>query len=69
MALEGCDQGFGGIVPDLDRSVVGSCEEVRLVGLRVVVNEVDSLRLMRLEGVVGRRAAERPDLDSPVETG
>lgn len=68
MAFECCDQRFRGVVPYFDSSVVRCGKQIRLIGLRVVVDEVDALGFMRLESKVRRRATERPDLDGSVET-
>lgn len=68
VALEGCNECLRGVVPDLHGLVVGGGEEVWLVGLRVVIDVVDTLRFVGLEGEVGMGGAEVPDLDSAIQT-
>ena len=53
VAFEGSDQGLGGVIPNLNGAVVGGGKEVRLVGVRVVVDVVDTLGLVGLEGEIG----------------
>lgn len=69
VAFESGDQGLGGVIPDLDGSVVRSGKEVWLVGVRVVIDVVDTLGLVGLEGEVGGGRSKTPDLDSSVKTG
>ena len=68
VSFKGGDQGLCGVIPNLDGSVVGSGEEVGLVRVRVVVDMVDTLCLVSLEGEVGSRRSKTPDLDSSVKT-
>lgn len=53
----------------LDSLVVRGSQEVWLVRARVVINVVDSFRLMGLQCEVGVRGTEVPDLDSSVQAG
>lgn len=69
VTLEGCNQRLGGVVPDLDGAVIGGGKEVGLVGVRVVVDVVDALGLVRLESEVGGRRSETPDLDGAIQRG
>lgn len=46
VAFEGSNQALCRVIPDLDRPVVTSGEEVWLVGMGVVVNPVHTLRLV-----------------------
>ena len=66
VALEGSDERLGRVVPDLDCAVVGSGEEIRLVGVWVVVDGVDALALVRLKSKVGHGGAETPNFDSAI---
>lgn len=52
MTFQGRNQGLGGIVPDLDSLIVRGSQQIRLVGLWVVVNVVDALGLMSLQGII-----------------
>ena len=56
------------VIPDLDSSIVGSCEEIWLVGLRVVINVVHTFGLVCFEGKSCCRRTQTPYLDSPVQT-
>jgi hypothetical protein len=69
VAFESGDQGLCGIIPDLDGSVVRGGKEVGLVGVRVVIDVVDTLGLVGLEGEVGSGRSKTPNLDSSVKTG
>lgn len=69
VTLECCNQSFTRIVPDLDSSVVRCRQKIWLVGLWVVVDMIDTFRLMCLEGEIWCARSKRPDLDRPVETG
>ena len=69
VAFEGSYQSFRGVIPDLDRLVVGSGQDVRLVGLRIIVDMVDTLGLMCLEGKVGVARAQTPYFHRPVKAG
>lgn len=53
VALESGLQRLGRQVPDLDGAVVGGCEDVGAVGVGVVVDVVNALCLVGLEGEVG----------------
>lgn len=68
MTFECRNQRFCCVVPNLDCPIIGGCKEIWLVRLGVVVNEVNTLGLVRLERKVGSRAAEGPYLDGTVET-
>lgn len=68
VALEGCDECLGGVIPDLHGFIVGSGEKVRLISLGVIIDMVHTLRLVGFEGEVGMGRAEVPDLDGPVQT-
>jgi hypothetical protein len=68
MTLEGGDKRLGSVVPHLDRSVIGSSENVGFVGVRVVIDVVDALCLMRFKCEIRCRRAEVPDLHGAVET-
>ena len=68
VALERGDQRFGRVVPYLDRPVVRGGEQVRLVALRVVVDVIHTLRLMRLEREIRRPGPQVPYLNRPIQT-
>lgn len=46
VTFEGRNQALRRVVPDLDRTVITGCEEIWLIGVGVVVNPVDTLRLV-----------------------
>jgi hypothetical protein len=69
VAFEGRNQRLRGVVPYLDCPVIRGCEKIWLVRVGVVVDVINALCLMCLEGEVRRRGAETPDLDRPVEAG
>ena len=64
MSLQTLDTGLVLIIPDLDLSVIGPCDEVGLVPSVVVVHAVHAF-LVALKGEVGSGGAQLPDLDSP----
>ena len=66
--VKGGDERLGGVVPDLDGAVVGGGQDIRLVGVGVVIDMVDTLGLMRFKGEVGSSRTKAPDLDGAVET-
>lgn len=68
VAFESGNQRLGGVVPDLDGAVIGRGKEVRFVGMRIVIDVVYTLGLMRLEGEVRSRGTEAPDLDCSIQT-
>ena len=68
VTLEGCDQSLGCVIPNLDSAVVRGSEQVRLVGLRVVINVVDALSVVCIESIVGGARAQTPNLDGAVQT-
>ena len=69
MALERRHELLGCVVPHLDRLIVRRREDVRLVAVRVVLDPIDALCLVRLKREVGRARPQRPDLDGAVEAG
>ena len=68
MALEGCNECFRGVVPNLDGLVIGGGEDVWLISLWVVVDMVNTFRFVGFECEVGMGRAEVPDLHGPVQT-
>jgi hypothetical protein len=68
VTFEGSDQGLCSVIPNLDSSVVRCGEEIGLVGVRVVIDVVNTLGLMCLEGEVRSRRSKAPDLDSSIKT-
>jgi hypothetical protein len=67
--LEGCDERLCCIVPHLHGPVIRGGEDVRFVGVRIVVDVVHALGLVGLKGEVRRWGTKTPDLDGPIETG
>ena len=61
VALQGLNAGLVLVIPDLDEPVVCTADEVRLVAAMVVVHAVHAL-LVTVQGKVGRRRAQLPDL-------
>ena len=53
VALESRNQRLGGVVPDLDGSVVRCSQQVGLVGVWVIIDVVDALGVVGFEGEVG----------------
>lgn len=68
MSLQRRDQSLCRIIPDLNRLIIRGGEEVRFIGLRVVIDVVYSLRFVSFQCEVGMRGAKAPDLDGPVQT-
>lgn len=68
VTLQGRDERLGCIIPNLNCLVVRCCEEVWFVGAGVVIDVVDTLGLVGLQGKVGMRGAEVPDLHSAIQT-
>lgn len=68
VALEGGDERLSSVIPHLDRPVIGGGEDVGLVGVRIVIDVVDTFRLVRFECEVRCRRAKIPDLHGAIET-
>lgn len=68
VSFQSRNQGLCRIIPDLNRLVVGGGEEVRFIGLRIVVDVIYALRFVSFQREVGMRGAKAPDFDCPVQT-
>lgn len=68
MAFQSRNQRFRRVVPYLNRAVIGSCEKVWFIGLRVVVDMIYTLGLVGFEGRVGVWGAQTPDLNGSIQT-
>lgn len=68
VAFESRNQRLGGVIPDLDSTVVRCSQQVGLVGVWVVINMVDTLGIVRFESEVGVWRAQAPDLDGAIQT-
>lgn len=60
---------FCGIIPYPRRGVVGACDDVRFVLVRVVVNVIDAFAGMGLNGLVRGGGGEVPKFDSSIKGG
>lgn len=67
VAFERGNQRLCGVIPDLDGSVIGRRQQVWLVGVGIVVDVVNTLGLVSLEGKVGVGGAQIPNLDGSVQ--
>lgn len=67
VALERGDERLGCIIPNFDGSVVRGGEDVRLVGMRIVIDVVNAFRIVGLESEVGSGRSKTPNFDSTVK--
>lgn len=63
------DQDSNSSLAYLDSLVIRGGKEVWLVRARVVINVVDTFRLVGLQCEIGVRGAEVPNLHGPIQTG
>ena len=61
MALQRLNARLVLIIPDLDQTIVGAADEIRLVAAVVVVDAIDAL-LVAVQREVGRVRAKLPNL-------
>src|SRR5207253_10209834 len=62
------DERFCGIVPNFDCSVIRGGQDVWLIGCRIVVDMVDTFRLMGFQCEISvSTAAQTPDLNGSIQ--
>mmetsp|Transcript_28668 Transcript_28668/g.47449 ORF Transcript_28668/g.47449 Transcript_28668/m.47449 type:complete len:203 (+) Transcript_28668:1098-1706(+) len=66
MSVQGVNDGFGLIIPNLDSPIIGTGQNVRFITGRIIVNAIDTT-FMSLEGVMRSVRAEAPDLDGSIQ--